>query len=74
MNRPISWGDNTLFGLWGHGVKGHMHYFVKKVVFVDISRSVRWFYIRLGMRIYPGGIILCLDFRVTGSKVTEAIL
>ena len=55
MNRPISWGDNTLFGLWGHGVKGHMHYFVKKVVFVDISRTVRWFYIKLGMMVYPEG-------------------
>ena len=37
--------------------------------FVDISRTMRWFYIKLGMRVYPGGIILCLDFRVTGSKV-----
>ena len=36
-------------------------------VFVNISRTVRWFYIKLGMRVYPGGIILCLDFRVTGS-------
>ena len=40
-----------------------------RFVFVDISRTVRWFYIKLGMRVYPGGIILCLDFRVTGSKV-----
>ena len=40
-----------------------------RFVFVDISRTARWFYIKLGMRVYPGGIILCLDFRVTGSKV-----
>ena len=41
-----------------------------RFIFVDISRTVRWFYIKLGVRVYPGGIILCLDFRVTGSKVT----
>merc|ERR1712002_1219105 len=40
-----------------------------RFVFVDISGTARWFYIRLSMRVYPGGIILCLDFRVTGSKV-----
>ena len=38
-------------------------------VFVDISRTVRWFDIKLGMRVYPGGIILWLDFGVMGSKV-----
>ena len=31
---------------------------------------MRWFYIKLGMRVYLVGIILRLDFRVTGSKVT----
>ena len=40
-----------------------------RFVFVNISRTVRWFYIKLGMRVYPGGTILCVDFRVTGSKV-----
>ena len=39
-------------------------------VFVDISRTMRCFYIKLGMRVYPGGIILCLDFTVTWLKVT----
>ena len=40
-----------------------------RFVFVDISRTARWFYIKLGTRVYPGGIILCFDFKVTGSKV-----
>ena len=39
---------------------------------VDISRTVRQFYIKLGMRVYPGGIILCVVFRVMESKVTES--
>ena len=38
-------------------------------VCVDISRTVWWFYMKLGMRVYPGGTILCVDFKVTGSKV-----
>ena len=31
-------------------------------VCVDISRIVRRFYIKLGMRVYPGGTILWVDF------------
>ena len=38
-------------------------------VFFYISRTVRWIYIKLGMRVYPGRMILCLDFKITGSKV-----
>ena len=41
-----------------------------RFVCVDISRTVRRFYIKLGMRVYPGGTILWVDFKVTGSKVT----
>ena len=26
-----------------------------RFVFVDISRTVGWFYIKLGMRVFPGG-------------------
>ena len=40
-----------------------------RFVFVDISRTAKWFYMKLGMRVYPGGIILFVDFRVMGSKV-----
>ena len=40
-----------------------------RFVFVYISRTVRRFDIKLGMRVYHGGLILCVDFRVTGSKV-----
>ena len=40
-----------------------------RFVYVDISRTVRRFYIKLGMRVYPGGTILCVDFKVTVSKV-----
>ena len=36
---------------------------------VDISGTVRRFYIILGMRVYPGGTTLWVDFKVTGSKV-----
>ena len=38
-------------------------------VLIDISRTAWWFYFKLGMRVYPEGTILCVYFRVTGSKV-----
>ena len=45
-----------------------------RFVCVDISRTVRRFYIKLGIRVYPGGTILCVDFEVTGSKVKGHML
>ena len=35
---------------------------------------MRWFYIKLGMRVCPGGTILFVDFKVTGSKVKGHML
>ena len=40
-----------------------------RFVCVDISRTVMRFYIKLGMRVYPRGTTLWVDFKVTGSKV-----
>ena len=40
----------------------------------DISRTVRRLCIKLGMSVYPGGTILCVDFKVTGSKVKGHML
>ena len=73
------WGSFTSNLVWGYILVGIILWSDFRVMgqrsqiiffcFFDISRTVRWIHIKLGMRVYPGRMILYLHFKVTGSKV-----